>query len=98
MDRSVERQKQREEADGSRQRRREVEELPLHNGLPFTGRGRADDHSNHSKRSAAAVECSGGLCPCFAATTSISTTSSSPPQRLEGRRRGRCRRATTKYA
>src|SRR5687768_8862664 len=28
---------------------------------PFTGRGRADDHSNHSQRSAAAVQCSGGL-------------------------------------
>lgn len=27
----------------------------------FTGRGRADDHSNHKKRSAAAVQCSGGL-------------------------------------
>ena len=31
------------------------------NVLPFTGRGRADDHSNYSKRSAAAVQCSGGL-------------------------------------
>src|SRR4051812_11195877 len=29
--------------------------------MPFTGRGRADDHSNHSKHSAAAVQCSGGL-------------------------------------
>jgi hypothetical protein len=29
--------------------------------MPFTGRGRADDHSNHGKRSAAAVQCSGGL-------------------------------------
>lgn len=29
--------------------------------MPFTGRGRADDHSNHSKRPAAAVQCSGGL-------------------------------------
>src|SRR3954454_13773970 len=29
--------------------------------LPFTGRGRADDHSNSSKRSAAAVLCGGGL-------------------------------------
>jgi hypothetical protein len=29
--------------------------------MPFTGRGRADDHSNYSKCSAAAVQCSGGL-------------------------------------
>ena len=36
--------------------------LLLANVMPFTGRGRADDHSNHSKRSAAAVQCNGGLC------------------------------------
>jgi hypothetical protein len=35
--------------------------IEAHNGLPFTGRGRADDHSNYGKRSAAAVQCS-GLC------------------------------------
>ena len=35
--------------------------LMSHNVVPFTGRGRADDHSNHGKRSAAAVQCSGGL-------------------------------------
>ena len=29
--------------------------------MAFTGRGRDDDHSNHDKRSAAAVQCSGGL-------------------------------------
>ena len=29
--------------------------------MPFTGRGRADDHSIHSNRPAAAVQCSGGL-------------------------------------
>ena len=29
--------------------------------MPFTGRGRADDHSNYSNRPAAAVQCSGGL-------------------------------------
>src|SRR4051812_47180823 len=37
------------------------------NGMPFTGRGRADDHSNHSGRPAAAVQCSGGLCPAASA-------------------------------
>jgi hypothetical protein len=34
---------------------------PPHNVMPFTGRGRADDQSNHNKRSAATVQCSGGL-------------------------------------
>ena len=29
--------------------------------MPFTGRGRADDHPNYGKRPAAAVQCSGGL-------------------------------------
>src|SRR4051812_43041258 len=39
-----------------------------HNGMPITGRGHADDPSNHSNPSAAAVQCSGGLCPlAFAA-------------------------------
>jgi hypothetical protein len=32
------------------------------NVMSFTGRGRADDHSNYSKHSAAAVQCSEGLC------------------------------------
>src|SRR5687768_13939226 len=31
--------------------------------MPFTGRGRAENRSNYSRRSAAAVQCSGGLCP-----------------------------------
>ena len=31
-----------------------------HNVMPFTGRGRADGRSNYGKRSAAAVQCSGG--------------------------------------
>jgi hypothetical protein len=35
--------------------------FPLHNVVPFTGRGRADDHSNYGNRPAAAVQCSGGL-------------------------------------
>src|SRR3954468_19703179 len=38
---------------------KEAHECP--NGLPFTGRGRADDLSKFSKRSAATVQCSGGL-------------------------------------
>jgi hypothetical protein len=31
------------------------------NVFPFTGRGRADDQSNYSERTAAAVQCSGWL-------------------------------------
>ena len=33
----------------------------VHNGMPLSGRGRAEDHSKYGKRSAAAVQCSGGL-------------------------------------
>jgi len=35
--------------------------LGMYNGSTFTGRGRADDHLNHCKPSAAAVQCNGGL-------------------------------------
>lgn len=33
----------------------------LANGMPITGRGRAGDHPDYTNRSAAAVQCSGGL-------------------------------------
>jgi hypothetical protein len=33
----------------------------MHNVVPITGSGRADDRSNYGKRPAAAVQCSDGL-------------------------------------
>ena len=33
-----------------------------YNVVPFTGRGRANDHLKFSKRPAAALQCNGGLC------------------------------------
>jgi hypothetical protein len=48
------------------------------NVLPFTGRGRADGHSNHSERAAAAVQCSGGL-----SSDRIAVTFSVGPDDLE---------------
>jgi hypothetical protein len=45
--------------------------------MPFTGRGRADNHPNHSNRPAAAVQCSGdlyGLCVAAVATDQLAAT------------------------
>jgi hypothetical protein len=63
----------------------EAVSLRPYNVGPFTGRGRADDRSNHSKRSAAAVQCSGGLCNSFERRDHSKRSAQVPRQRVSVR-------------
>lgn len=48
--------------------------------MPFTGRGRAEDHSDQNIRNAAAVQCSGGLSGGRAATICARQASNAPQE------------------
>jgi len=58
--------------------------------MPFIGRGRADDHSNHNKRPAAAVQCNGGLCSLPVFVTELRKVNAAVRQRDRADRAKKC--------